>query len=118
MQPLPADWVDALFARLAVRYGSAWTAQWAGYDIAAVKADWAMELGNYAERADAIKHALNHLPDDRPPTVGQFRRLCRNAPDYFSLALPAPKPTDEAKAAVRAMRDATKARIFAKRVAP
>lgn len=94
--PLPDSWVEALFARLSVRYGAAWLRQWEGIDMAAVKADWAEQLGGAS--SGAIKHALECLPVDRPPTVGQFQALCRNAPTYAPPALPAPKLSPERRA--------------------
>ena len=97
---LPDDWVDALFARLSVRYGAAWLRQWDGVDIGAVKQDWARELGGAS--SGAIKHALDCLPIDKPPTVGQFAALCRNAPQYAPPALPAPKLSPERSAALSA----------------
>jgi len=90
---LPGAWVDSLFARLAVRYGSAWMGMWSGVDIAAVKADWAEELAGFVNAPDAIKHALENLPD-RPPNVQQFRALCINRPVAFK-ALPEPKAAAE-----------------------
>ncbi len=77
---LPDSWVDSLFARLAVRYGSAWAAKWEGLDMAAVRADWASELAVFAGWPEAIAYGLQHLPIDRPPTVTQFCALCRAAP--------------------------------------
>lgn len=73
---LPAGWVDSLFARLQVRYGAAWNRMWEGIDIAAVKADWAEELGGFHKNPDAIKRALEQLPANWPPTVAQFKALC------------------------------------------
>lgn len=97
---LPSEWIDRIFARLAVRYGSAWLTKWNGIDIAAVKADWAEELGGFSANPDAIKYALEHLPLDSPPTVLQFRALCIGRPDPNTKALPAPKASDERVAAV------------------
>ncbi len=108
---LPASWVDSLFARLAVRYGSAWTAKWEGLDMAAVRADWADELAGYAARPDAIRHALGHLPPDRPPNVSQFLLLCRNSPEPMPALLKAPAPTDEEKAKVRSLLQQARERI-------
>lgn len=89
---LPAPWVDALFAKLAARYGAAWSRQYADVDPAAVKADWAETLAGL--NADAIRGALAALPADRPPNAGQFRRLCveamPGAERQVFRALPAP----------------------------
>jgi len=85
---LPDSWIEELFARLAVRYGSAWIRLWEGIDPGAVRADWAEELDGLSR--PSIAHGLRHLPPDRPPTVGQFLALCLRAPDR-PPALPAPK---------------------------
>ncbi len=107
---LPAGWVDSLFARLQVRYGSAWTRMWEGVDLNAVKADWAEELAGLANAPESIKHALAHLPIDRPPNVGQFRALCIAAPSKF-VALPAPDMPPERKAEVSQMLRIVRAKL-------
>ncbi|MFZ8302542.1 hypothetical protein ACO1K9_13755, partial [Staphylococcus aureus] len=84
--------------KLQLVYGSHFTGRWSGVSIEAVKADWAHELDGMENHPEAIKHALQHLPVDQPPTVLQFRQLCRNAPTPPSKALPAPE-VDKAKAA-------------------
>lgn len=89
---LSSRWIDALFARLLLRYGAAWLRMWEGLDIEAVKADWASELGPLEAHPDAIKYALEHLPTDRPPqTVAAFRELCISRPDPTVKTLPAPR---------------------------
>lgn len=97
---LPDSWVDALFARLAVTYGASFARMWEGVDIAAVKAHWAEELSHYQQHPQAIKHALSLLPADKPPTVLQFRDLCRGCPEPTPKMLPAPpaKPEQIAQA--------------------
>lgn len=87
---LPAAWVDALFHRLAVRYGASFARQWEGLDLAAVKADWADELAYYADHPAAIAGALRELPADFPPNAMQFRALCARALPA-APALPAPE---------------------------
>ncbi len=87
---LRADWVERIFDRLSVRYGVAFTRQWEGLDPNAVKADWAEVLSGFT--ADDIAYAIQHLPVDRPPTVGQFRDLCRLSPRSETLRLEAPAP--------------------------
>lgn len=77
---LPSGWIDSIFARLSVRYGAAWARMYEGLDVSAVKADWAQELACYASDPEPIKYALEHLPTDWPPTVGQFKALCINKP--------------------------------------
>jgi len=92
---LPDSWVDSLFARLQVRYGAAWNRMWEGVDIAAVKADWAAELGGFSTLPDAIAYALEHLPPDFPPTCTAFRALCIARPEPKLKQLPAPKASEE-----------------------
>lgn len=85
---LPKNWVDRIFARLLVRYGAAWLRMWDGIDIEAVKADWARELGHI--QAETLAYALEHLPAEKPPTVGQFLDICRRAPVKQALRLVGP----------------------------
>lgn len=86
---LDSRWVDAIHAKLLVRYGSQWLNLWAGVAPELVKADWADELAHFAAHPEAIKNALENLPVDKPPTVAQFKLLCR-IPQGMPPALPAP----------------------------
>ncbi len=97
---LPASWIDALFARLTVRYGVAFTRQYEGLDIAAVKADWAEVLGGFD--GPSIGYALKYLPADKPPTAMQFRDQCRRAPVTELPALDRPRADPERVAALLA----------------
>lgn len=101
MQKLPPAWVERIFARMAVRYGSAWMRLWEGVDIEAVKDDWAFGLGGFG--GDAIHYALGYLPIDRPPTLGQFRETCTRAPEPKRIAIAAP-PADPGRVAVELQR--------------
>lgn len=91
--PSAPRWVDRLFSRLQVRYGSAWTRMWVGIEPEAVKADWASMIGQLFERnPNALVYGLDHLPDS-PPTAGVFLKLCLAAPDeHKALASPVEKP--------------------------
>lgn len=86
--PLKSETVDAIFARMLVRYGNTWLAKWEGVPLDAVKADWASELHGISR--DAIVYALGFLPLEFPPTVAQFRVICGRAPERQVPALPAP----------------------------
>lgn len=92
---LPLNWVDKIFAKLALTYGHAFLSRWDGLPMDEVKADWALELRGFAQSPDAIKHALEHLPPDRPPTVLEFRNLCIRRPEVSSALLPSPKVNKE-----------------------
>lgn len=101
--PLPSQrWIERLFARLAVRYGVAWTRMWAGIDPEAVKADWASVLGAlYDRNPQALSYGLDHLPDDKPPSATAFLRLCLPAPDATPrLDAPFSKPAPGLSAGV------------------
>ena len=102
--PLPASWVDALFARLTVRYGAAFLGQYRDIAPDAVKADWAAVLAGFEAHADGIRYAMDNLPE-APLNALQFRALARRAPDPQALKLPEPKAD---AAVVAASRDALK----------
>lgn len=87
---LSKQWVDAIFTRLTVRYGSAFLGRWNGIDMELVKADWAEELAGLENWPDAIKHALDTLQADKSaPTVNEFKAACLRCPKT-ALELPPP----------------------------
>ena len=101
---LPLRYVDEIHARLMVRYGSAWTAKWAGFDatmMQAVKADWSNELDGMSSQA--IRKALDSLPDDFPPTATAFRKLgaIRHEATPSAVLLPAPVSPNAASRAAQ-----------------
>jgi hypothetical protein len=101
---LPAAWVKSLFARLQVRYGTAWSNLWTGLDEQAVLDDWAEVLGHC--KPEAIAYALENLPQDRPPNAQQFRAICIQRPEPVPPRLPAPKADPEKVAeAIAVMRE-------------
>jgi hypothetical protein len=64
--------------------------------VAAVKSDWARELSSYADRPDAVEHALAVLDADEPPTAARFRELCSSAPAPVFRTGPEPKQPQRA----------------------
>lgn len=82
--------MDRIFSKLTLTYGREFLDRWVGLDLQAVKDDWAQELGGYLANPSAIAHALTVLPVGKPPTVQDFKALCRGAPRAADLALPAP----------------------------
>ena len=88
---LPTPWVDRIFDKLMLVYGHHFIGRWSGMDLDAVKRDWGHTLDGMERHPDAIRHALHHLPSEKPPTVLQFRDLCRSAPLPKLPELPAPK---------------------------
>ncbi len=105
MQSTPTfpPWVDWVFSRMAVRYGSAWANKWEGLPMADVKRDWQRQLWRVAENnPDGLKHALEHLPEF-PPTCDVILRLClQYTPKYKALPAPASKPNAQFAAEVLA----------------
>lgn len=77
--PLPKPWVDRIFEKLTLVYGHAFLARWRDLDMDAVKADWAQELDGFDAHPESIGYALRYLPE-KPPSVVEFRALCRRAP--------------------------------------
>lgn len=78
---LPNNWVDRIFAKLTLVYGTDFTRRWEGLNVDDVKADWARELAMYQQAPASITYALENLPENKPPNVLQFRALCRAAPN-------------------------------------
>ena len=87
---LPLAWIDKIFDKLTLTYGQQFLNRWRDIDLNAVKSDWMHELSVFEKAPHCIAFALSNLPDS-PPTVGQFKTLCRQAPSAQS-ALPAPEP--------------------------
>lgn len=87
--PLNLRFVKEIHARLAVRYGTAWSAKWAGLSVEAIEADWADQLDGM--KPEGIRKALQSLPVEFPPTAPGFRALGVIREDASPLiALPPP----------------------------
>jgi len=89
--PMPASWIDRIFDKLTMVYGHQFIGRWSGLDLSKVKADWAHELDGMEAHPKSITYALQHLDPDQPPSVLQFREICRRAPEEKPPALPAPE---------------------------
>ena len=85
-----SDVIDAIFAKLAVRYGAVWLRQWDGLDMNLVKSDWGSELSGFDGNLEPLRYALRTLPE-RCPNVAQFRALANSCPLPEFKQLPAPK---------------------------
>lgn len=71
--------VDLIFAKCALVYGRDFAGRWEGINMAEVKEDWRRELGAVLGNPQAVKYALERLPE-KPPHVLTFRTLCLGAP--------------------------------------
>lgn len=87
---LPMSWVNKIFHTLTVLHGREFLGRWEGIPIEDVKADWAERLGCFFTRPKAIEYALDNLPDNKPPTVLEFRAVCLRCPAPVLPALTAP----------------------------
>ena len=91
---LPLPWVDRVFEKLTLVYGQAFLARWRDIDLNAVKSDWCHEMAGMEKSPSRIAFALANLPE-RPPSVIEFRALCRSAPVPDVPKLPEPKADPE-----------------------
>lgn len=91
-----AEFIEALFHRLTLRYGRAFLARWKAVPVDEVKADWRRELASYAKRPEAIEYALALLDSDEPPTAARFRDLCASTPTPAFRPGPEPKQPQRA----------------------
>jgi hypothetical protein len=87
---LPLPWVDRIFTKLTLAYGQEFLRRWTDIDLGAVKSDWMHELSAFESAPHAIAFALDNLPE-KPPSVIQFKALCRQAPPLEVPRLEAPK---------------------------
>lgn len=93
----PSSWADALFAKLTVRYGAAFLSQWRDADVAIIKADWCDVLAGFEKHPEAIRYALENLPE-KPLNAVAFRLIARRSPAPEIKRLPEP-PADPEKVA-------------------
>lgn len=102
---LPEQWVSRIFMRLSGIYGAQFRSKFSqmenGVDngLRIALETWAEELGNFADKPEAIGYALQNLPSDHCPNAREFLELCRRAPKKEAPAITyTPSPEDEAKA--------------------
>lgn len=77
---LPERWVERLFERMLLDYGKKFSDQWGGADTDALIAHWSRELAGYS--GAELKRGLDALSNrDWPPTLPEFKKLCRRPMD-------------------------------------
>ena len=91
---LPLSWIDRIFDKLTLVYGQSFLARWRDIDLNSVKSDWSHELSSFEKAPNAIAHALSNLTE-KPPSVMDFKNLCRQAPSTDIQQLEAPKADPE-----------------------
>lgn len=78
---LPRAWVIRIFARLEDRYGAAWADRYGASPRDRLLDTWAADLGDLS--APELARGLQACRDLRfPPTLPQFRQLCRPAVNH------------------------------------
>jgi hypothetical protein len=87
-----SELIDVIFKKCTLRFGREFTGRWEGLDIADVKDDWAHELKGI--KPESVAYALQNLPD-KPPTVGDFKKVALNAPMKPLERLDPPKANPE-----------------------
>ena len=96
-EPVPLEWVQKLFDRMAIMYGSRVVADfWVGLDLAEVKAAWAVELGKLTpEQLGAGVRTMGNAFAKRPPSLPELMAHCRAARPHVTDA---PQLTDQTRA--------------------
>lgn len=72
-----SELIELIFRKCSLRYGRDFRSRWEGLDIKDVMDDWAHELKGITP--ESVAYALQNLPD-KPPTVGDFKKVALNAP--------------------------------------
>ena len=109
-EPLDDEWVGKLFLILQTRYGHKWLSAYPpGRTLDIALGEWALGLAGFS--ADEIKHGLDSWDCEWPPTLPQFREVCRPKPTPAAhrdhphrKALPAPANRDVGNAALAGIR--------------
>lgn len=80
IRPLPESWVEQLFERMLFDYGKKFTDQWGAADMDKLIAHWSTELAGY-RGAELDRGVAAMAGRDWPPTLPEFKRLCRPGVD-------------------------------------
>lgn len=74
---LPDNWVEKLFTKFSLFYGTKFTAMWNGIDAEMVKRQWSESLaGITGEQLSAALQAME-TQCPYPPTLPEFKILCK-----------------------------------------
>lgn len=78
---LPSAWIDRIFERLLAMYGRKFADMWGCVDTASLKSTWAEALSDL--KPEEISRGLAAcLTREWPPTLPEFRGLCRTVVSY------------------------------------
>lgn len=74
--PIPDNWIDALFAKMSTYYGNKFADMWRDSSMQAIKSVWSQELRKLSKE-DFARGANALMTQEWPPTLPQFIKLCR-----------------------------------------
>lgn len=78
---LPDAWIERIFQRMEDRYGALWADRYGAFPRERVKRSWAEDLADLTR--DELARGVSATRDRKfPPTLPEFRELCRPALDY------------------------------------
>ena len=78
---LPDTWVERLFQRMEDRYGDLWANRYGAFPRDRVKRSWAEDLGDLSR--DELARGVDACRGAKlPPTLPEFRALCRPPIDF------------------------------------
>ncbi len=78
---LPDAWIERIFQRMEDRYGALWADRYGAFPRARVMRSWAEDLADMSR--DELTRGVAACRDRKfPPTLPEFRELCRPALDY------------------------------------
>ena len=73
---LPESWIEKMLDEMLLAYGKKFTDQWSGVDSDKLIAYWAREMADFT--GPEIRKGLNALSGrDWPPSLPEFKKLCR-----------------------------------------
>lgn len=79
-QPIPLDWIERLLDKMLLDYGKKFVDQWGAVDTDKLIAHWSRELAGYLPAE--LKRGYEALAGrDWPPSLPEFKRMCRPAVD-------------------------------------
>lgn len=73
---LPSELIERIFKRLVALYGASFTRQWKDVPADTMKFTWARELAGFTD-AEIVRGLEACRAREFPPTVPEFRNLCR-----------------------------------------
>lgn len=71
-----SDWIEALFDQMLLAYGKKFTDQWGGTDPDKLYEHWRLQLSGYTP-AEITRGVAALESRDWPPTLPEFKKLCR-----------------------------------------